>query len=1026
MASFEASKRGSLDSVVSSQELTESSMFDMEPAPIDTPESPLSEYSGNISESSEAMDEKIFRLESQPLTLADFAASAYHSSPTPCIAPPNDFSLSALTPQQSRSPVLTPEDSRVYTISPQQSEIPFLAPEQSPTPIQVDPLQSQQSSLTSLKALAEQLLLPSRTPDGQKPEPSGQPEVWADGRQELCETLHYFRSWQGGGYTHDGLAWGFMFDDNSHPRDYMDSNVVISRSGGKMGKNKKTGQMALTEDQSETSPQTLSVKKSMIYFNPVVIIAGAENPTIPSKPPHTYCVLDYFKPTHVWSEKTDGKAMVRYRFEKLNTNKTSWWAPKDQTELVQLGELPPPNVQRCDACHEESSQVYLQGWMCLRQSCPSFWTLDDDSEPIQAQLTYDPRFLKQKTCWPNDNQVLPLTSNIVELSGHGVAGEDCARAFWNGMVCSECGRCVLRLSWLGWECPCGFERSPPHSFIPAKAIRDPYFPLSHEYTLSRDRHMPHVGVQVSFEHNYRINKYVIPGIDGFVVHLIANKPIVEESRGPDEMFEELQKVDIGLRRRAMPGGQCKGDMYTRHFNVNYGMPYKFIAATASNSLEDAAPAIRNTRSRLNWASEYIVKDRHLEFNEVLALGYFEQQKISYHDDGESGLGPTIATLSLGAPGTMRLRMKARHYNGTSKEGIYNDALPIPGCKKYAERLATVSRLAQLKAGGKGESYREHLRTTSKKLGLTSSGQAKDAITLAINHGDIVIMHGADIQKYYEHSVDHAGKLRFALTCRYIDPLSLKEADRPAYDVKPDEGFYDGSEVAVVERPQIATSSPQIIQIVEDTLQARSITEPSNETLEPLLPIDVPVADIGSNSQPQIRTEFANAQPNDEQMRGLAELQNDRIAQGESPSSITSIRERAAERRAKSDPANTLPNTLSNSKKRKAKLDSLCNDRPSTNKTHSMSTNEASADDDMDFVPSRKPSSKKRRTSQKDTNNGTAKDDDAELSSTKPKEKLLVKLSISPNLLMVAEMATQMSPRRSTRVRRCTRKISGFS
>jgi hypothetical protein len=66
--------------------------------------------------------------------------------------------------------------------------------------------------------------------------------------------------------------------------------------------------------------------------------------------------------------------------------------------------------------------------------------------------------------------------------------------------------------------------------------------------------------------------------------------------------------------------------------------------------------------------------------------------------------------------------------------------------------------------------------------------------MELGHGDVVVMHEAEIQKYYEHAVEHAGKLRFALTCRYIDPESLKEGDRPGYVVEADEGGYDGAKL----------------------------------------------------------------------------------------------------------------------------------------------------------------------------------------------------------------------------------------
>ena len=69
--------------------------------------------------------------------------------------------------------------------------------------------------------------------------------------------------------------------------------------------------------------------------------------------------------------------------------------------------------------------------------------------------------------------------------------------------------------------------------------------------------------------------------------------------------------------------------------------------------------------------------------------------------------------------------------------------------------------------------------------------------MKLGHGDIVVMHGAELQTYYEHAVEHSGKLRFALTCRHIDPDSLSETERPAYSVEADTEGYDGSKLEVV-------------------------------------------------------------------------------------------------------------------------------------------------------------------------------------------------------------------------------------
>ena len=316
---------------------------------------------------------------------------------------------------------------------------------------------------------------------------------------------------------------------------------------------------------------------------------------------------------------------------------------------------------------------------------------------------------------------------------------------------------------------------------------------------------PRLELKVSFEHGYRINRYEIPGVNGFIAHMVANKTVLEEDGGPEAMFEELQQTDIGLQRRSMPNGQLKGPNYCRHFAVNYGMPYKFIAATASRPFDGAARPITSTRSRLNWAAKLLLAEENgksmdevcqewqeKEFNEVLASGYFEEQKINYHDDGEFGLGPTIATLSLGAPGTMRIRMKARHYHGVSSvAGLYDDAAPIPGCQQYEARLALQPALDVLRRSDT-KAWNARRKQIPKQLGLTHRGTARDVLTMQLGHGDIVVMHGADVQKYYEHAVEHAGKLRFALTCRYIDLESLKPEDQPKYAVGSDAEGYDGS------------------------------------------------------------------------------------------------------------------------------------------------------------------------------------------------------------------------------------------
>jgi len=83
----------------------------------------------------------------------------------------------------------------------------------------------------------------------------------------------------------------------------------------------------------------------------------------------------------------------------------------------------------------------------------------------------------------------------------------------------------------------------------------------------------------------------------------------------------------------------------------------------------------------------------------LILYLFKQD----HDDGETTLGPTVATLSLGAGSTMTFRPKAKSDIGTFRGG-----------KKTANK------------------------TQKKPI----------VLSIKLSHGDIVVMHGRGIQKHY--------------------------------------------------------------------------------------------------------------------------------------------------------------------------------------------------------------------------------------------------------------------------------------
>lgn len=63
----------------------------------------------------------------------------------------------------------------------------------------------------------------------EKAMPLGEPPVWADKRQSLCETLPYYRAYQSGAYMNQLTVRGFMCDKEVGPRDKFTEEIMIAR-----------------------------------------------------------------------------------------------------------------------------------------------------------------------------------------------------------------------------------------------------------------------------------------------------------------------------------------------------------------------------------------------------------------------------------------------------------------------------------------------------------------------------------------------------------------------------------------------------------------------------------------------------------------------------------------------------------------------------------------------------------------------------------------------------------------------------
>ena len=201
------------------------------------------------------------------------------------------------------------------------------------------------------------------------------------------------------------------------------------------------------------------------------------------------------------------------------------------------------------------------------------------------------------------------------------------------------------------------------------------------------------------------------------------------------------------------------------------MPYKFVVPQDSQAFKDAPAVIMNGLSRMIWAGRKAVTDgSFIQFNELLGLGYFEKQKIGvrhhsvatpnvawqnpdvlqYHDDGEDDLLGTIATMSIGGDAVMNLRMKEKWYYAKGlKLASYDPTVEVvPGMQGWEDRMQLNSLYGHVSEKNFNTAKKEFFENV--EAGRYGSNRtAPVVVSLKLKHGDITVMNGRSLQKYFE-------------------------------------------------------------------------------------------------------------------------------------------------------------------------------------------------------------------------------------------------------------------------------------
>jgi len=482
--------------------------------------------------------------------------------------------------------------------------------------------------------------------------------------------------------------------------------------------------------------------------------AGNQCGASPSALPRRYAVMDWFKVTHAWAEECTLSKFTRwrFRFEKLDFSTDGWWAA-EASEIDNQAQI---TNAVCLHCRQESPKVYLQGWMCMNPSCGLWWKasanlpkphlvtnilqIDGVNSPPQ-NLVYDYDFLNARTHWEPAYELPPSPLKPVMDMDNDFAWllMDVSRKSWKGFCCSECGRLSCREFWDRWQCAncghCVYPKQRP-IFTPAQ-LEDPHRLAYTGLTVPQDTFGDDITRTRLVKDSLNIMKYELPDC-GTVTHILANRASNAAFHDADWLLHEYQQANLPFQRYTIQ--TVSGLTRTAHFTYNVGAQYHYVANQPTVAFEDAHPVVQRARELL----EKRVKDLYpdVEFNEILNVAYIQSQKMNFHQDGEKGLGPTVASISLGCPAVMDFRIKAK----SSKRGKKEHKVPAD---------------------------EENESEAAAKAAEERDEKKRARLTLKLHHGDIVIMHGEKIQTVWEHAAIPLGFFRIAATARYISEENYK-------------------------------------------------------------------------------------------------------------------------------------------------------------------------------------------------------------------------------------------------------------
>ncbi|KAK4047680.1 hypothetical protein OIO90_006109 [Microbotryomycetes sp. JL221] len=502
----------------------------------------------------------------------------------------------------------------------------------------------------------------------------GKPPIWSIGRQELCESLPYFKSYQGGHYDFNERCFGYLLDGFGAANDVCTAGgrIIISHGGGCSEGNRDD--YRLKGNQTKDNVRMRALYNCKERQTPVALIAGSNWKHFAGLKDlkARYAVLGYYFVRDIWVEAESAgddtdKFFTRFKilFE---------WAPSQGVPWFEHLLVESANV--LSHVREMVSKSLQQHPVPERRMHEIFQELDADVKEASELKTTNERAA------PSVHEDLQVES-------------------------------VSRGRWKGWTIKLG---------------------------------------------------------DDAKIHQLWSEDAGDKTRAND-LFKAYQSEESSrlFKRSLLHTHKLPGAALCSQFSFNTGEKYHFGVTTDTVSfdrpLEQAsndearsdnaraltgttatAPAcVRRACQSISQVARGVCDDVESDdiiFNEVLSVAYMEGGKMSYHDDGEVGLGPVVASLSLGSDATMDFRRKPPKKDRRSH--VASDAAQ----RDYVDQDAE----------GKDSQVAESKQSRKSKSVIV--------VRLTLKHGDFLIMEGRGVQRDFDHMVRPVN-LRYAATARFI-------------------------------------------------------------------------------------------------------------------------------------------------------------------------------------------------------------------------------------------------------------------